>query len=129
MCVPWVRLSSTCPVNTMDARSLNKPFPLSVIMYAVCVRSVFCRLLHTTFTTSARELPPVVGNGAAHLSPHCVSLSLTVWIHLQVIQLVRHGIGYHNDLPDPAMYTDWKYYDAHLTEQYDSQCTHHGSLN
>ena len=35
---------------------------------------------------------------------------------MQVIQLIRHGKGFHNDLPDMSMYQDWIYEDAHLTE-------------
>ena len=35
---------------------------------------------------------------------------------LQVIQLIRHGKGFHNDLPDQSMYLDWIYEDAHLTD-------------
>ena len=54
---------------------------------------------------------------AKSIISHALHATNTIpWI-LQVIQLVRHGIGYHNDLPDPTMYMDWKYYDAHLTEQ------------
>lgn len=35
---------------------------------------------------------------------------------MQVVHLIRHGKGFHNDLPDEQMYKDWKYFDAHLTE-------------
>jgi hypothetical protein len=37
---------------------------------------------------------------------------------VQVIHLIRHGKGFHNDLPSLSMYLSWEYYDAHLTELY-----------
>lgn len=37
-------------------------------------------------------------------------------LSVQVVQLIRHGHGFHNDLPDQTMYQDWKYEDAHLDE-------------
>eukprot|EP00892_Ulva_mutabilis_P003495 jgi/Ulvmu1/1517/UM011_0247.1 len=33
----------------------------------------------------------------------------------KVVHFIRHGNGFHNNLPDPALYKSYDYHDAHLT--------------